>query len=76
MALAASAAVASFAFGILSYDAFSFIQVTFFVFILIALGASELRLEPARAPLIAQGRRAPARPVRTVDPRRPVGATI
>jgi O-antigen ligase len=42
--------VASFAFGIMFYDAFSFIQVTFFAFILIALGAmlNKEQRQPAR----------------------------
>ena len=35
--------VASFAFGILFYDAYSFIQVSFFSFVLIALGAMLLK---------------------------------
>ncbi len=40
---ALGSSVASFAFGILFYDAFSFIQVTFFAFVLIALGAMLLQ---------------------------------
>jgi O-antigen ligase len=42
---ALGSSIASFAFGILFYDAFSFIQVTFFAFILIALGAMLLQQE-------------------------------
>ena len=42
---ALGSSIASFAFGILFYDAFSFIQVTFFAFILIALGAMLLQEE-------------------------------
>jgi O-antigen ligase/polysaccharide polymerase Wzy-like membrane protein len=39
----------AFAFGMLTYDAFSFIQVTFLSFVFIGLGASALRLAPASA---------------------------
>lgn len=39
-----AAAVGSFAFGMAFYDAFAFIQVTFLMFVLIALGAASLRV--------------------------------
>jgi O-antigen ligase len=53
---ALGSSIASFAFGILFYDAFSFIQVTFFAFILIALGAMLLQQERgAVAPLCRSG---------------------
>jgi len=35
--------VTAFAVGMLTYDAFSFIQVTFVLFVLLALGAVTLR---------------------------------
>ena len=41
------ASVISFAVGMLLFDAFSFVQVTFVLFILLALGVSLTRLEPA-----------------------------
>lgn len=49
--VAFAAAVAAFAFGMLLYDAFSFIQVTFLLFILLALSSVTLtsRDRPARA---------------------------
>jgi hypothetical protein len=40
-----TAAVASFAIGMAFYDAFSFIQVTFLMFILLGLGSSALALQ-------------------------------
>ena len=42
MLTAATASVTAFAIGMLTYDAFSFIQVTFVFFILLALGVSAL----------------------------------
>lgn len=42
---ALAASIASFAFGMMFYDAFSFIQVTFFAFVFIAIGAVSLRGE-------------------------------
>jgi hypothetical protein len=43
------ASLFAFAVGMLTYDAFSFIQVTFLSFIFIGLGATALRLAPASA---------------------------
>jgi polysaccharide biosynthesis protein PslJ len=43
---AVTASVTSFAVGMLTYDAFSFVQVTFVLFIVAALGAVALKLEP------------------------------
>lgn len=54
---AAAAAVAAYAVGMLTYDAFAFIQVTFLLFILIGLGAAALGTD-AGAPA---GRRAEGR---------------
>jgi polysaccharide biosynthesis protein PslJ len=50
------AALTAFAAGMLTYDAFTFIQVTFVSFILLGLGAAALRLDPGRQA------RAPASP--------------
>jgi polysaccharide biosynthesis protein PslJ len=43
--VAVAASIAAFALGMLTFDAFSFIQVTFFLFILLALAASATALE-------------------------------
>ena len=51
-----------------TYDAFSFIQVTFLLFILLGVAASELRLEPARKAVVAASQRGAARAVRRRDP--------
>lgn len=61
-----TSAVAAFAVGMATYDAFSFVQVTFVLFIISGIGACVMRLEPwsserrrvARAP--ARLRRPPA----------------
>jgi O-antigen ligase len=45
-----AAAVAAFAVGMFTYDAFSFIQVTFLSFVLIGLGCAALRLGPGDDP--------------------------
>jgi polysaccharide biosynthesis protein PslJ len=61
LAAALTASAASFAVGMFLYDAFSFIQVTFVLFVLFALGAVALGLpdeEPVRARAAAQRRRA------------------
>jgi hypothetical protein len=42
------AAITAFAVGMLTYDAFTFIQVTFISFILLGLAAAALRLDPGR----------------------------
>jgi hypothetical protein len=48
--LACAAAVAGYAVGMFTYDAFSFTQTTFVFFVILGLGASyELAVEPARA---------------------------
>ena len=44
---AISASVLAFAVGMFFYDAFSFIQVTFLFYILLALGAALLTLPPS-----------------------------
>jgi hypothetical protein len=51
-----TAAVAGYAIGMVTYDAFSFIQVTFLLFILVALGSALLAEPPT--PLAVQTRRA------------------
>ncbi len=43
-----AAAIAAFAVGMLTFDAFSFIQVTFLSFILLGAAAVALRLGPQR----------------------------
>jgi O-antigen ligase len=50
-----AAAVAAFAVGMLTYDAFSFIQVTFLLFILVGLGAALAAEQPT--PLAHRARR-------------------
>jgi hypothetical protein len=42
------AAITAFAVGMITYDAFTFIQVTFISFIMIGLGAAALRLDPKK----------------------------
>lgn len=72
-----AASIVAFAVGMATYDAFSFIQVTFLLFILLGVAASELMLEPARGLALAGSpQRARERSVRPVDSRRPAGATI
>jgi polysaccharide biosynthesis protein PslJ len=44
---ALAASIAAFAVGMFTYDAFAFIQVTFVLFVFIAIGAAVLRLQPA-----------------------------
>jgi polysaccharide biosynthesis protein PslJ len=58
--VALTASVVAFAVGMFFYDAFSFIQVTFLLFFLLALGAALLQLPEARAPA------RPRPPVQTV----------
>jgi polysaccharide biosynthesis protein PslJ len=50
---ALTASVAAFAVGMLTYDAFAFIQVTFLLFFLLAFGAAVLRRSPELAPRTA-----------------------
>ncbi len=45
-----AAATTSFAIGMVTYDAFSFTQVTFISFMLLGLGETALRLAPGKAP--------------------------
>jgi hypothetical protein len=47
---ALTASVASFAVGMATYDAFSFLQVTFVLFILLALGSATLRAKAPAGP--------------------------
>jgi hypothetical protein len=42
-----AAGIAGYAFGMFTYDAFSFIQVTLLLFIFLGLGAAAVRLDPA-----------------------------
>jgi polysaccharide biosynthesis protein PslJ len=46
-----TASTTSFAVGMIFFDAFSFLQVTFLLFVLLALGAVALRLRDADAPI-------------------------
>lgn len=69
-----AASTVAFAVGMATYDAFSFIQVTFLLFILLGVAASELLLEPEKRPVAVRTPR--PRPVRTVRPPQPAGATI
>ena len=46
-----TAAVAAYAVGMFTYDAFSFIQVTFLLFILVALGTALLAERPTPRPV-------------------------
>jgi O-antigen ligase len=58
--VALTAGVAAFAIGMLTYDAFAFVQVSFILFIFIGLGSSVLKTQPqeVKAPLaIRLGRR-------------------
>jgi O-antigen ligase len=43
---AIASSIAAFAVGMFTYDAFAFIQVTFVLFVLVALGAAVLRMDP------------------------------
>ena len=51
---AITASVAAYAIGMLTYDAFSFIQVTFLMFILVAIGSALSMIEPSDEPLRLQ----------------------
>ena len=46
---AIAASIAAFAVGMFTYDAFAFIQVTFVLFVLVALGAAVFRIDPEHA---------------------------
>jgi polysaccharide biosynthesis protein PslJ len=48
---AITASVAAYAIGMMTYDAFSFIQVTFLLFIFVGLGSALCKVEAPRAPL-------------------------
>jgi O-antigen ligase len=56
-----AASVASFSVGMFTYDAFSFIQVTFVLFVLLALGSAALRARPRLAVAAEPRPQAPAR---------------
>ena len=56
---AITSAAAAYAVGMLTYDAFSFVQVTFVLFIVAALGAVVMKIEPW--PLLGGRRAAPVR---------------
>jgi hypothetical protein len=69
--VAITAGVAGFAAGMFFYDAFSFIQVTFILFVLLGLGASVVRapaVEPARAPRPLRARTVGLRPAESSTP--------
>jgi hypothetical protein len=48
-----AASIAGFAVGMLTYDAFSFIQVTFLAYLVIGLGAASLQNRSRTAPALA-----------------------
>jgi polysaccharide biosynthesis protein PslJ len=54
LAAALAASIAGYGIGMVTFDAFSFIQVTFLVFILLGLAAPELRTAMQRYPLVSQ----------------------
>src|SRR5262249_2991210 len=58
-----AASVSAFAVGMFTYDAFSFIQVTFLLFILMGLGASFLRTQETAARQTTPGGHSPRRTV-------------
>jgi hypothetical protein len=45
-----AAAIASYGVGMLTFDAFNFVQVTMLLFLITALGVATLRPEDAEAP--------------------------
>jgi polysaccharide biosynthesis protein PslJ len=51
-----TASTAAYAVGMFTYDAFSFIQVTFMFFVLMGLGSAALNIRPAEAPARARVR--------------------
>ena len=51
-----AASVAAYGVGMLTFDAFSFIQVTFLLFILVGLGSALLAERPAPVPVPPQRR--------------------
>ena len=59
--VAIAASVAAFAVGMFTYDAFSFIQVTFLMFILVGLGAALIGERPM--PLARRSVRSPDVPI-------------
>jgi O-antigen ligase len=59
-----TAAVAAYAVGMLTYDAFSFIQVTFVLFTIVGLGSAALA-DPSRQPAPSMGRLLAPSPVET-----------
>ncbi len=67
-----TAAVTAYAVGMLTYDAFSFIQVTFLLFIFVGLGAALLAEQPVPRP-VEQPVPAPSR--RSSSPVRPAEST-
>jgi O-antigen ligase/polysaccharide polymerase Wzy-like membrane protein len=48
-----TASIGAFGVGMFTYDTFSFIQVTFLLFLLLGLAAAELRRRPVRSPRFA-----------------------
>jgi O-antigen ligase len=74
---AAAAIVTSYGVGLLTYDAFSFIQVTFIFFIVLALGAAAVNVSPedwqsSSAAPVGADRRRPGLPVLRSQPESPV----
>jgi hypothetical protein len=66
--VALTASISAFAVGMLTFDAFSFIQVTFLFWILLALGAVQLRLRDDRLPADERGGPHRSRPPRVNQP--------
>jgi O-Antigen ligase len=62
---ATAASVAAFSVGMLTYDAISFIQVTFLFFVILAIGLAQARLAPATKAELELTRPAGGRPVAT-----------
>jgi hypothetical protein len=54
-----AASIAAYSVGMVTYDAFSFVQVTFVMFVLLGLGASVLTEQPSRAASLARLRGMP-----------------
>jgi hypothetical protein len=77
LAAALAASIAAYAIGMFTFDAFSFVQVTFILFILLGFASAELTREPfgARARSLPLGVRALATPPALAMPveRRPDG---
>jgi O-antigen ligase len=54
LATAIAASIISYAVGMLTFDSFAFIQVTFFAFVMVGLSAVVTRQKPSQAPAVAR----------------------